>query len=303
MVLRHLLPASDFGCMAAVAPAHLNLDQWNPLQECGGETSVLTGMELSAQRDTYAHIFGEAASINGTAGCLLLPLLVLAHGNLAALESWHRRALLSDQQALSGNYFVPAIAAPLLLLLGKNDAAGALLDAAGFSWDQYGAFCRRNGTSLHPAAAAKSGVKSAAAAVLAKAETAGGESDAEAAMAFLRAFASDGMEICSLSAALALDGGLSKREDDVAENTAHCLVYFLASSPDAISINAVNDWIPSPSQLADLERRSPFLRFYGLYDLTSLGARCVRPIILVKRVVTIYTLNIAVDSHYHFISF
>ena len=47
---------------------------------------------------------------------------------------------------------------------------------------------------------------------------------------------------------------------------------FLTSPADDIDAGAVNEWIPSPAALADMERGDMHLRHYLLHDVTGFGA-------------------------------
>ena len=51
------------------------------------------------------------------------------------------------------------------------------------------------------------------------------------------------------------------------------LLIFIVSVPGAIDEAEVNTWMPSPKEIADMERGYNVLKIWGLYDLTSSGAR------------------------------
>ena len=54
----------------------------------------------------------------------------------------------------------------------------------------------------------------------------------------------------------------------------HLRLLLLLLAPDgAIDVAQVNEWIPSPVTLAEMERDCPSIRVYSMYDLTSSGAR------------------------------
>ena len=51
------------------------------------------------------------------------------------------------------------------------------------------------------------------------------------------------------------------------------LIVYIVSPPDSINETEVDTWIPSPKELADMERTDFLIRTWGLCDLTSFGAR------------------------------
>ena len=60
--------------------------------------------------------------------------------------------------------------------------------------------------------------------------------------------------------------------DHTCESTALRLMIFLAAPAGAIGESEVNEWIPSPAVLAEMERRYMWTRRYFLHDITSIGA-------------------------------
>ena len=60
--------------------------------------------------------------------------------------------------------------------------------------------------------------------------------------------------------------------DHKCESAGIRLRIFLASPAGAIDEAEVNEWIPSPAELAEMERGYPWFRRYGMYDVTSFGA-------------------------------
>ena len=51
------------------------------------------------------------------------------------------------------------------------------------------------------------------------------------------------------------------------------LLAFLSSAPNTIDVAQVNSWMPTPKELADMEKDYPIALRYGTYDVTSFGAR------------------------------
>ena len=60
--------------------------------------------------------------------------------------------------------------------------------------------------------------------------------------------------------------------DHKCESTGNRLRIFLASPDGAIDEAEVNEWIPSPTALAEMERGYMWFHRYGMYDVTSFGA-------------------------------
>ena len=51
------------------------------------------------------------------------------------------------------------------------------------------------------------------------------------------------------------------------------LLIFVSSPRGAIDEKEVNAWIPSPQELADMQRETPLTRFYNAYDIATYGPR------------------------------
>ena len=54
----------------------------------------------------------------------------------------------------------------------------------------------------------------------------------------------------------------------------HCRLLILLSCPaNAIDKAGINTWMPTPRELADMEKGYAFFRYFFTYDVTSTGAR------------------------------